>query len=94
MPHLVIGKILDGAAGVKKDGGAYMLPEELDATAFIALGSEVLQVARVLRVEVAAEQVTLSNQKGERFYFPPEQVVGLRLGGEVRASRLSAGFKG
>jgi hypothetical protein len=92
MPHLMLSKILDGAHGVKKDGAAYIINEELDATAFIALGSEVLQVARVMRVEVTNELVALQNQKGERFYFPPEQVVGLKVGGEMRASKLSAGF--
>ena len=48
MPHLVLGKILDGAQGVKKDGAAYLINEELDATAFIALGAEVLQVAKLV----------------------------------------------
>jgi len=92
MPHLVLGKILDGAPGVKKDGGAYLVSEELECTAFIALGSEVLQVARVLRVEIAADMVTLGTQKGERFFFPPEQIVGWRVGGEGKAAKLSAGF--
>jgi len=92
MPHLMLNKILDGAQGVKKDGSSYLVNEELEATAFVALGAEVLQVARVLRVELAAELVTLHTQKGERFYFPPEQIVGLKVGGEMRASKTSAGF--
>jgi hypothetical protein len=89
---LVLGKILDGSPGVKRDGGAYLLSEELEVTAFIALGSEVLQVARVMKVEIGAEMVTLNTQKGEKFYFPPEQVVGWRVGGEGKAAKLSAGF--
>jgi hypothetical protein len=92
MPHLVLNKILDGVPGVKRDGAAYLLAEDLECTAFIALGAEVLQVARVLRFDVAGELVTLSTQKGERFFFPPEQIVGLRLGGEGKAAKLSAGF--
>lgn len=92
MPHLVLGKILDGAPGVKRDGGYYLIAEEIEATAFIALGAEVLQVARVMKVEIGPEMVTLSTQKGERFFFPPEQVVGWRVGGEGKAAKLSAGF--
>jgi hypothetical protein len=92
MPHLVLGKILDGAPGVKRDGSAYLISEDLECTAFIALGAEVLQVARVIKVEIATEMVTLVSQKGERFFFPPEQVVGWRVGGEGKAAKLSAGF--
>jgi hypothetical protein len=92
MPHLILNKILDGVQGVKKDGSAYLLSEELDATAFIALAAEVLQVARVQRVDIGADVVSFNTQKGERFYFPPEQVVGFKVGGELKASKLSAGF--
>lgn len=92
MPHLVLSKILDGAQGVKKDGGTYHLVEELDATAYVALGQEVLQVARLARVETGSEVVTLATHKGERFFFPPEQIVGLKLGSEAKAQRSAAGF--
>jgi hypothetical protein len=93
MPHLVLSKILDGAHGVKKDGASWHLPEELDATLYVALGQEVLQVARVSRVEAGNEVVSVTTHKGERFYFPPEQVVGLKLGGEGKAARTAAGFR-
>jgi hypothetical protein len=94
MAHLQLNKILDSFAGVKRDGAAYLVAEELDANIFIALGQEVLQVTRLSRIEVAADLVTLSNHKGERFYFPPDQVVGLRFGApDAKASRSSAGFR-
>jgi hypothetical protein len=93
MPHLMIGKILDSSPHVKKDGAAWLLPEELDANAYIALGQEVMQIPRLQRVELGADVVTLTTHKNERFYFPPEHVVGLRLGGpESKAARSSAGF--
>jgi hypothetical protein len=93
MAHLVMSKILEGTQGVKKDGSAYLLTEEIEATAYVALGQEVLQVARLARVEWGAEAVTLLTHKGERFFFPPEQIVGLKLGGEAKASRSAAGFR-
>jgi hypothetical protein len=92
MPHLVLPKVLSGVPGVKRDGDAFHVNEDLEATAFISLGNEVLQVARVLRLEVTPELVTLHTQKGDRFYFPPEQVVGIRLGGELKSAKTSAGF--
>ena len=71
----------------------FVLGEELDANAYIALGQEVMQIPRLARVEISGDVVTLTTHKSERFYFPPEQIVGLRLGGgEARASRSSAGF--
>jgi hypothetical protein len=93
MSHLLIGKVLEGAPGVKRDGAAFLLPEELDGNAYIALGQEVLQIPRLQRVEVTTDLVVLTTFKNERFYFPPEQVVGLRIGGpEAHKARSAAGF--
>lgn len=89
---LPIDKILSSAPQVKKDGTAYVIPEEVDATAFLALGQEVLQIPRIMRVEVASEIVFITH-KGERFYFGLDQVVGLRLGGaDARTKHAGAGF--
>ncbi len=93
MAHLVIGKVLDGIQGVKKDGATYVVPEELDLTLFISMGQEVLQVARASRVETGGETVTIATHKGERFFFPPDHVVGLRVGVEQKTARSSAGFR-
>jgi hypothetical protein len=93
MPHLLIGKVLESAPGVKKDGTAWLLPEELDANAYVALGVEVLQIPRLSRVDITGDVVTLLTSKNERFYFPPEQIVGLRLGGtDAHRGRSLAGF--
>jgi hypothetical protein len=93
MPHLVMSKILDGTPGIKKDGAGYTVSEELDATVYISLGIEVLQVARLARVETSGETVTLSTHKGERFFFPPDHIMGLKLGHEAKAARTTAGFR-
>jgi hypothetical protein len=93
MAHLVIGKVLDSVQGVKKDGNVYVVPEELDITLFISLGHEVLQVARASRIELGGEQVSIGTHKGERFFFPPDNVMGVRLGVEQKANRGSAGFR-
>jgi hypothetical protein len=89
---LPIDKILQSAPQVKKDGNAYVLPEEVDATAYVALGQEVLQIPRIMRVELSSEAVFVTH-KGERYYFSADQVVGFRFGGaEARAKHAGAGF--
>lgn len=89
---LPIDKVLSSAPQVKKDGNAYVIAEEVDATAFVALGHEVLQIPRLSRVELASE-VMMQTHKGERFYFLAEQVVGFRFGGpESRQRGGGAGF--
>ncbi len=94
MPHLLLFKILEGLPLAKRDGAAYLLSEEAEATAFISMGQEILSIPRLARVESGAEVVVLTTYRGERFFFPPEQVVGLKLGGrESGMARTGAGFK-
>ena len=70
MAFLIVGKVLDMAPGVKKDGASYIIPEEVDATIFVALGQEVLQLPRISRVEIGTDAVRLQTHKGELFFFP------------------------
>jgi hypothetical protein len=89
---LSIDKILSNAPQVKKDGNAFIVAEEVDATAYVALGQEVLQIPRLARVELSGE-VVLHTHKGERFYFAAEQVVGFRFGGpDAHQRHGGAGF--
>ncbi len=89
---LPIDKILQSAPQVKKDGNAYVIPEEVDATAYVTLGHEVLQIPRISRVELGSE-VVFTTYKSERFYFAADQVCGFRFGGpEARAKHGGAGF--
>jgi hypothetical protein len=93
MPLINVAQILDSLGGAKKEGGGYALSEELDGNAFINLGQEVLQIPRLARLELQAELLVISTHKGERFFFPPSQLVGLRFGpAATKASRPAAGF--
>ena len=92
MPTINIGKILEKAPGVKREGDAFVLPEELDANAYVTIGQEVLQIPRLHRVELTGDLVTLTTHKSERFFFAPEQMAGLKLGGDSKVGRTSAGF--
>jgi hypothetical protein len=93
MAYLLLGKVLDGAPGVKKEGTAYLIAEEVDATVFISLGQETLQIQRLSRVELGSDHLRVTTHKGEVFFFPPEQVAGFKFGAPERASRPSAGFR-
>jgi hypothetical protein len=92
MAFLIVGKILDSVPGVKKDGNTYNIAEEVDATLFVALGQEVMQLPRIAKVEIGSDAVRLATHKGELFYFPPEHVVGIKLGSPEKANKHSAGF--
>ena len=89
---LNVGKILEAAPGVKKDGNTYNIPEEVDATLFVALGQEVLQLARVARIDVGGEALRIGTHKGETLWFPQENVVGVKLGAPVKTKMHGAGF--
>src|SRR5215468_8797067 len=86
--------MLDGQKGVRKDGSAYVLDESIHATFFVGGSVEVMSVPRVVRVEVGREICTLTTSKRERFLFPVEALLGLKLeeSNEQKAPG-SAGFR-
>jgi hypothetical protein len=89
---LSIEKVLSSVPLVKKDGSAWIFPEEVEANAYISLGQEALQVARISRIEIGSEVIFLTH-KGERYYFTAEQVVGFKFGGAESRHKLGgAGF--
>jgi hypothetical protein len=88
-----INRILEAVTGVRKDGGSYLVPEENDLSVYIGFGSEVLTVARVARVTPQAELVVIETAKGERFYFPPESIAGVKLGQVESKGPRSTGFR-
>ena len=87
-------RILDGVAGVRKDGGAHLFSDETDVSIFIGLPAEVLNLPRVTRLTSTPDMLTIETSKGERFYFPPEVVVGVKVGSpETKAHPRGAGFR-
>lgn len=94
MANLQIEKILDATSGIKKDGPAWILSDELEAHAFVALGNEVLQVQKLSRIELKHGALALTTQKGEGFFFSPDQLVGFKFGGgDHKVGRSHAGFR-
>lgn len=93
MAYLRLDKVLAELPGVKKDGSAVLLSEELDVTLYASLGDEVLQIARASRIELNAELIVILTHKGERFYLPPDRLVALKTGNSTKSVAASAGFR-
>ena len=93
MSHLRLEKALAEVQGVRKDGNAFLLGEELDVTLYASLGEEALQIARVSRVDLGVEIATISTHKGERFFVPPERLIAMKTGVPSKTVASSAGFR-
>ncbi len=90
----LVARILDGIAGVRKDGGGWQIPDGLEVSAFFALPSELLAVQRCARLEPSGEVLAIETHKGERFYFPLELLAGLKSATVERATgNRGAGFR-
>lgn len=73
-------------------GSVVTVPEDREATLFIASPSETIQVSKVLTIELYDGQVCLETGKNDRFWFAYEQVIGLRLLPAKVAKERAAGF--
>jgi hypothetical protein len=98
MTHLLLEHVLETLPGARKDGAAFLLAEELDVTLYVSLGEEVLQISRASRVEFSGTAsngrvLSVLTHKGERFYLPPERVIGLKTGVTHKPVALGAGFR-
>ncbi len=93
MSFLRLEKVLSEVPGARNDGGSYLLGEEQDVTLYVSLGDEVLQIARVSRIELKAEMAVVLTHKGERFFIPPERVVALKTGAQTKTVASGAGFR-
>lgn len=83
--------MLDGQKGVRKDGNSYVLDESVHATFFVGGSVEVMSVQRVVRVEFGKDVVTLATARRERFLFPIESLLGLKLEEATETPKAAGG---
>jgi hypothetical protein len=89
-----VARILDGIPGVRKEGGGYVVPDDVEVSVFISLPSEVLTVPRCSRIEPAGELIVIETHKGERFHFTAQDVAGIKSAAAERSpSGRGAGFR-
>ncbi|MCA9665438.1 MAG: hypothetical protein KC503_07615 [Myxococcales bacterium] len=64
----------------------------VDATLLIEVGSSAMSVEKVQRVALEAGLIDAETDRGERFFFEAERLIGIRLG-KASSKRVSgAGF--
>ena len=79
--------------GARKDGQSYLVPDPIEATVFVSLASEVLQIPRIARLEAADGLVYLDTHKGDRFIIVADTVSIVKIDrSEAAKTRTTAGF--
>jgi hypothetical protein len=91
MTREIIVSILEGE-GAEQKGGALALPEDREATCFVSSPGELMNVARVVRVDLKDKFIVLYTAKDDRFAFVYEDILGFKLSGSVAVKERSAGF--
>jgi hypothetical protein len=92
MTREIISAALE-SEGLKAGGQGFTIPEDREATCLVSSPGEVLSVAKVVLADLRDKYLYLQTAKDERFFFPYEVVLGLRLlGSKSTAKERSAGF--
>jgi hypothetical protein len=68
------------------------VPEDRDATFMVAAPGEAIQVGKVVKIEARETALCLETNKGERFWFTYDLVLGVRFRSAKSAKEHAAGF--
>lgn len=78
--------------GLQAGNQGFAIPENREATFFVAVPGDLFPVERVVRVELKDKLVLLENVKRERFFFGYDSVLGLRVLASAAARDRAPGF--
>jgi hypothetical protein len=92
MTREIIVSILEGE-GAEGKGGAFKIGDEREATCFVATPGELLAIARVIRIELKDQYISLTTAKDERFAFAYADVLGFKLAAPAQHKERAAGFR-
>jgi hypothetical protein len=92
MTREIILSILEGEGAGDAKGGALTLRDDREVTAFVSAPGEILNVARIVRVELKEKFVSLQTAKEERYVFAYEDVLGFKFAAAATFKDRSAGF--
>jgi len=92
MTREIITQILESEAA-KGSGSAFTIREDREATCFVSAPGDVLQIPRIVKIDLKDKFLSLQTAKEERFIFSYEDILGFKLGGQAHKDR-AAGFSG
>jgi hypothetical protein len=78
--------------GLQAGNQGYAVPENREATFYVASPGDLFPIERVARVELRDKLVLLENAKHERYYFAYDDVLGVRMLASAAARERAAGF--
>ena len=81
-----------GAEGLESAAQGYTIPENREATVYVAAPGDILPVERVVRIDLRDKVVLLENVKRERFFFAYEHILGVRLLAPASSRERVPGF--
>jgi hypothetical protein len=92
MKNEQVQKVLDGETGIKAESkGTYTVSDDVDLTVLLDMGQEPLSVARVRRITLQTDLLTLETHKGDRV-FTSAQVRALKISQPDANKLRGAGF--
>ena len=91
MTREILAQALE-AEGLQAGNQGYAVPENREATFYVASPGDLFPIERVSRVELREKLILLENVKHERFYFSYDDVIGLRVLASASARERAPGF--
>ena len=80
------------AERLKPGNDVIAVPEDRDATFMVASPGETIQVSKVVKIEARESSLCLETNKGERYWFTYDLVLGVRFHSAKLAKEQTAGF--
>jgi hypothetical protein len=80
------------AEGLQVNQDAFTIPEEREAIFLVAAPGDVMQMNKIIRVELREKVLSLQTVKDEHFWFTYDLVLGLRLLAAQPGKDRVAGF--
>jgi hypothetical protein len=91
MTREIILQILE-SEGAKGGSNGFSVREDREATCFVSTPGDLLQIPRVVKIDLKDKFISLQTAKDERFLFAYEDVLGFKMA--ASSTKGAAGFAG
>jgi hypothetical protein len=92
MTREIIMQILE-SEGAKGGANGFSIRDDREATCFVSAPGELMQIQRLVKIDLKEKFVSLQTNKDERYLFAYEDVLGFKITA-ASAKERSAGFSG